>query len=231
MSRPDVDELERAMVAQGREVRRDLRQTMLSGLALTIPFFITILVLTWALNTLSNALTPVTQLLTSAGVVEDLSSLVIDALAATVVIGVVLVVGLAARHGPDTTLGSRIDMVMQDLPGIGSIYTSVEMMSEVLLQSDTESFREVKLVEFPHEESYAVAFLTAESPETIATAAGVDDMVTVFVPMAPNPVMGGHLVNLPTERVHDVDLTVEEGMRAVLTSGIAVDSASDAGPA
>jgi uncharacterized membrane protein len=48
-------------------------------------------------------------------------------------------------------------------------------------------------------------------------------MQTVFVPMAPNPVMGGHLLNLPRERIHDVDLSVEAGMQAVMTTGLAID--------
>jgi len=46
-------------------------------------------------------------------------------------------------------------------------------------------------------------------------------MVTLFMPMAPNPVMGGHAVHVPTSRVHDVDMTVEEGVHSIVTSGVA----------
>ena len=46
-------------------------------------------------------------------------------------------------------------------------------------------------------------------------------METLFLPLAPNPVMGGFLINVPAERVYDVDLTVEEGVRAIVTSGVA----------
>ena len=148
-------------------------------------------------------------------------------LAAALVVGVVFLVGLAAQHGPDTHLGRRIDTLIEDLPGLGSIYTSVEQMSDVLLRDDTHSFQEVKLVEFPHDGSFALAFLTSESPPpTIVDAADYEDMVTVFVPMAPNPVMGGHLLNLPQDRVHDVDLSVEEGMEAIMTTDIAIDESA-----
>jgi uncharacterized membrane protein len=48
-------------------------------------------------------------------------------------------------------------------------------------------------------------------------------MHTLFVPMAPNPVMGGFLVHAPADRVRDIDMTVEESMQAIITSGVAVD--------
>lgn len=52
-------------------------------------------------------------------------------------------------------------------------------------------------------------------------------MQTLFVPLAPNPVMGGFLTHLPDERVHDVDLTVEEGVQSIVTSGAAIDPRVD----
>ena len=81
----------------------------------------------------------------------------------------------------------------------------------------------MKIVEFPRENCFALAFLTADTPTVLEDAAGEGEMLTVFVPMAPNPVMGGHLVNLPEDRVFDVDMSVEEGMQAIMTTGMAID--------
>jgi uncharacterized membrane protein len=233
MTRLDVDEMERAVASKESAVRRDLRQVMLSGLALTVPFFITVLVLLWALNTIRGFLTPLADALVALQVVDGMGSIIVEAIAASLVLGTIFVVGLATQHGPDTQLARRVDVLMEDLPGIGSIYTSVERMSDVILEGDSHSFREVKVVEFPNEGSYVLAFVTADTPSEIEAAAGHDEMVTLFVPLAPNPVMGGHLVNLPRERVHDVDLTLEEGMEAVMTTGIAIDENArvESGPA
>jgi hypothetical protein len=54
-------------------------------------------------------------------------------------------------------------------------------------------------------------------------------MKTLFLPLAPNPVMGGHLVHLPEDRVIDVEMTVEEGIRTVVTSGVAISDADGDG--
>jgi len=59
------------------------------------------------------------------------------------------------------------------------------------------------------------------------SAAAETDMVTLFLPLAPNPVMGGFLTHIPRDRVSDVDMTVEEAVRIVITSGIATDDAED----
>jgi uncharacterized membrane protein len=100
---------------------------------------------------------------------------------------------------------------------------------EVLLDSGTESFQEVVLVEYPVEDSYCVAFVTAETPPNIceATANVGPGMTTVYLPMAPNPVMGGFVVHISNEKVYEVDMTVEEGVQSVVTSGIAVGETDD----
>lgn len=223
MSRSDIDQMEGVMAAKGREIRHDLWQTVLSGVAITVPFFITLLVLTWAVNMILNALSPLVSSLITFGLVEGTSILLVEGIAAALVLGIIFLVGLAAQHGPNTNLGRRIDVLMEDIPGIGTIFTSVERMSDVLLDGDSDSFREVKLVEFPRQGSYSIAFLTAESPSEIEDAVADEEMVTVFVPLAPNPVMGGHLLNLPQDRVYDLDLSVEEGMEAIMTTGMTID--------
>jgi uncharacterized membrane protein len=45
--------------------------------------------------------------------------------------------------------------------------------------------------------------------------------------MAPNPVMGGYVLHVAEEHVYDVDLTVEEGIQAIVTSGVATGRRSD----
>jgi hypothetical protein len=94
-------------------------------------------------------------------------------------------------------------------------------MAQLLLSNDTQSFQEVKLVQFPVEGSYAMAFVTARAPGVVEDATDTEGMTTLFLPMAPNPVMGGHVVHVSNDRVYDVDLTVEEGIRSIVTSGVA----------
>ncbi len=108
----------------------------------------------------------------------------------------------------------------------GRLGESFDEMSDLLLDSDTDSFQEVELVEYPNEGSYTVAFKTAETPTVVEDGAAHADMVTLFVPMAPNPVMGGFVIHVSRDRVADVDTTVEQGIRSIVTSGVAIGEES-----
>jgi uncharacterized membrane protein len=226
MSVPDTDYL-RDRSPDRADVAEDVKRTLLTGAAVTVPLIITLLVLTLLLDFLVGLMSPVAGVLNQAGITSGVEDVLVQALALVTLVGVVFAVGVVAERRPDDAgVATTFDAAMERLPAIGSVYTGVNRMSEVLLDSDTNSFQEVKLVEFPHTETYSIAFLTASAPEAVEVAAGHSDMVSLFVPFAPNPFMGGQLITVPERRVHDVDMTVEEGVRAVVTSGVAVDDHS-----
>ncbi|MFB6176988.1 MAG: DUF502 domain-containing protein, partial [Halobaculum sp.] len=127
--------------------------------------------------------------------------------------------GVASESNSTRRVGGSVEGVVEEIPGVGSVYSSFDRMSEVLLDSDAESFQEVKLLEFPHEGIFSLAFVTAETSAGVAADA---EMQVLFVPLAPNPVMGGFMVCVPESRVHDIDMTVQEAFQALVTSGVAM---------
>ncbi|MFB6302593.1 MAG: DUF502 domain-containing protein [Haloferacaceae archaeon] len=211
--------------AVGGSIRRTLRQSFIRGVALTIPLIVTLLVFGFAVRSLSRVVVPVVEGVALLLGVGPMPTVAMELAALLLLFWFVIAVGFVAerRTGRESRLGRTVDDLMARVPGLGSIYTGVQRLSSVLLSKDTESFREVKLLEFPDEGSYMLCYVTARPPATVREGAGTDEMVTLFVPLAPNPVMGGFLVYAPTERVHDVDLTVEESMQAIITSGVAID--------
>lgn len=205
-----------------------LKQTFLTGLAITVPAIVTLFVLLFAFNFVSGLLRPATSALRAAfGVGQGLSEGVFQLLAASVLAVVIFLIGLTADSQYGGGVARRIEAFLTSIPAIGSIYRNVDEISDLLLESDTESFKEVKLIEYPDEGSYSLAFLTANTPDVIREATGHGEMVTLYMPMAPNPVMGGFVVHVSDERVYDVDLTVEEGIQSIVSSGVAVDAAAD----
>ena len=218
--------MSRSTGTTAQDARNYLRQAFLTGLAITIPSIVTVLVLVFAFNFISGLLEPLTLVFED---VFGLSSSDLPAVGVHVVSGgvlavTILVVGLTAesRYGGGG-LAKRVEDLLISIPGIGSIYRSIDEISELLLESDTDSFKEVKLVEYPAEGSYTLAFLTADTPEVVREATGHGEMVTLFMPMAPNPVMGGYVVHVSADRVYDVDMTVEEGIQSIVSSGVAVN--------
>ncbi|MGH7361946.1 MAG: DUF502 domain-containing protein, partial [Candidatus Methylomirabilales bacterium] len=77
-------------------------------------------------------------------------------------------------------------------------------------------FKRFVIVEYPRPGTYAFGFLTDQS--TVETAPGEEaDLVAVYVPT--NHLYLGETVLLPRRDVIFPDLTVEEGVRIVLSGG------------
>jgi len=199
---------------------RSLRGAFLTGVSIVVPVLVTVYVLSIAVDFLFGALSPVVGVLEGLGIGGEEGVLIARALAVTLLLGAILVTGLVTRFRFGKRAVNYFDGVVESVPGVGAVYTSFRQMGNVLLESDNNSFREVYLVEFPYDDSYVVGFQTAETVEDIEDATE-EDMLTLFVPLAPNPMMGGFLAHVPKERVIDIDLTVEEGVRSIATLGIA----------
>ena len=212
-----------------------LQRTFLTGIAVVIPLAVSAWVLLALFNFVGGVLSPISGILSESGVESGTVVIIIQLLSVVLIGIVVLIIGTIAQQQVGENIIKTIDNYVTQLPGIGSVYQTTRQMSDLVLDpsEDGAQFREVKLVEFPVENTYTLAFLTSESPpESVATAADRirgDESVayqTVFLPMAPNPVMGGHLTHVPVSRIEDVDMTVEQAVQYILTTGIVNTDAS-----
>lgn len=223
----------------GQSIYAMLVDIVLTGIVVIVPLVVTVFVLSSALDILASALNPLVRILEWAGLIRDVQRLVLvdflitvgiyrdvvhlltEIIAFTVLVVVILLVGTVAHfHYGERVIG-YFDRTIARLPAVGALYRSFRQMGDMMLQSDVENFREVKLVEFPHDDIYVVGFETNRSPPTIQAAVEEEGMTTLFLPLAPNPVMGGFLTHVPDERVMDIDMDVEAAVRHVITSGIA----------
>jgi len=214
---------------------QNLQRTFLTGIAVVIPLAVSAWVLLALFNFVGGVLSPISGVLSESGVESGTVVIIIQLLSVVLIGIVVLIIGTIAQQQVGENIITTIDNYVTQLPGIGSVYQTTRQMSDLVLDpnEDGAQFREVKLVEFPVENTYTLAFLTSESPpESVATAAdrirgdGSVAYQTVFLPMAPNPVMGGHLTHVPVSRIEDVDMTVEEAVQYILTTGIVNTDAS-----
>jgi len=215
---PNPDRVQRA----GATLYEKLREAALTGIAVIVPLLITLYVLTAAVGVFEDLLNPVRQALAEANVAPFTSRLLVELTAVILLVAIIFVVGFLASFSYGQKAIKYFDKLIERVPGLGAVYKSFRQMSDVMLESDANNFREVKLVEYPHEGTYTLGFETTRTPKPIRDAAGDDSMRTLFLPLAPNPVMGGFLAHIPESRIRDVDMTVEEGMRTVVTTGVAV---------
>lgn len=196
------------------------KRWLINGVAITIPLVITLLVLIVVIDFILNILSPVVR-----GILYVLPNnpptAVVQLMTLLSLVVFFLLVGIVAEYTPGRYISGRLHATMETIPGISTVYESIRRASDMLLNDDTDQFKDVKLVEFPHRDAYMLGFLTAKTPPVIEERVDNGAMVTIMVPLGPNPTTNGFIMHMPAEHVHDVDITVEEAVRSIATLGVA----------
>lgn len=206
----------------------------LTGIAVIVPVAVSAWVLLTLINFVSGVLSPISSLLQANGIESGTVLLIIQVMSVVLLSVLIFAIGTIAQRQVGKNIISQVDDYLSRIPGLGSIYTTTRQMSDLVLDPNESGaqFREVKLVEFPADNTYTLGFLTSDSPPQSIVTTGQEMMgentdmgfetkfKTVFLPMAPNPVMGGHLTHIPERRIEDVDMTVEQAVQYILTTGI-----------
>jgi len=112
------------------------------------------------------------------------------------------------------------DALMNRIPVVRSIYTSVKQVSDTLFSGSGNAFSKALLIRYPHTEAWAVAFLTGKpSGEVAARLQG--EWVSVFIPTTPNPTSGFFLM-LPREHIVELDMSVDDALKYIISMGVVV---------
>ena len=114
------------------------------------------------------------------------------------------------------------EAILAHMPVIRGIYAAVKQILETVLAQKANAFREVVLIEYPRKGIWTLGFITG------ATSGEVQDhfeaeMVNVFVPTTPNPT-SGFLLFLPRSEVRVLRMSVEDGIKMVVSTGIITPS-------
>jgi uncharacterized membrane protein len=110
------------------------------------------------------------------------------------------------------------ERILARMPVIRSIYSAAKQIFETVLASKSNTFREVVLTEWPRPGMWTIAFVTAHPEGDIRDHVG-PDTVAIYVPTTPNPT-SGYLMFVRRRDVITLPMSVEEGIKLVLSGGI-----------
>jgi uncharacterized membrane protein len=130
----------------------------------------------------------------------------------------ILLIGLMARNIVGRWLLAFGEGTLLRIPLAGSVYKTLKQLLETFLQGNSSRFRRVVLVEYPSKGLYSLGFVTGVLG-TALQAGFSEPMLSVFIPTAPNPTTGWYTV-VPEGAVKDLDLSVEDAFRTIISAGI-----------
>ncbi len=132
----------------------------------------------------------------------------------------ILFMGTVATNVLGRRILARVELLFIRVPIFRSIYPSIKQLIESFSPEKRQSFKAVVLAEHPREGEFVFGFVTSEV--LVETPGRKREMLTVFVPT--NNLYLGDVIMVPRQDVISTGLTVEEGIRIILSAGTATPS-------
>ena len=200
-----------------KNFKRRIRNIFITGLLITLPIALTWFILQFLFKNL-DALSPVfTNILIRLGAPFP-EGYRIPFLGAVITLLMVLVVGWLTTNFFGKKLFELGETIVEKIPFVRRIYKGSKQIVISIAEADTSTFRKVVLLEFPRRGLLAIGFVTGESQGEVQRLTH-ENMLNVFVPTIPNPT-SGFLIFSPPEELTEISMTIEEGIKYVVSGGI-----------
>ena len=193
-----------------------MKRYFVTGLLIWVPLGITLWVLDLLIGTMDQSL----QLLPTGWQPEYWLGVRIPGLGVILTLLVIFLTGLATANILGQKLVAFWEGFLLRIPVVKSIYNSVKQVSDTILSSNGNAFKQVLLVRYPHPEAWSVAFQTNVPDEVAAKLP--DEHVAVFIPTTPSPVNGFYFFVKKSETIA-LNMSVDTALKVIVSMGVATD--------
>ena len=200
-----------------KKLQRRIRNIFITGLLITLPIALTYFILQFLFKNL-DALSPVfTKILIDMGAPIP-EGFRIPALGLVITLLIVLAVGWFTTNFFGKQMINLGESIVEKIPFVRKIYKGSKQVVQSIAHADTTAFRKVVLLEFPRRGMLAIGFVTGSARGEVQEYTR-EDVLNVFVPTMPNPT-SGFLVFAPPEELTEIDMSIEDGIKYVVSGGI-----------
>lgn len=186
------------------------RTSFTRGIVVIVPIVITITVLKVLFEAIDGIISPL---------LDALLGYHIIGLGFITMVLLIFLVGIMSRNLFGRVIIKAFDRFITSLPLARTIYSAIrDLISAFAIGSKSKTFKNVVFVEYPRRGIYSVGFATNE----ITFASNSDNqlnVIGVYFPHPPNPT-SGVVVFVPKDEIKVLNLTIEEGLKLVLSGGV-----------
>lgn len=197
--------------------RNRARNILFAGLLILAPVYLTIYVLILLFNFMDGIFAPVIDRTIGAFIGER--GVHIPGLGLLLTLLVVFFLGWLST----LVLGRRIIAIFEGfirrIPIAKTVYGATKGVLEAVSRDQADAFKRVVLIEYPRRGIYGLAFVTNTPARWFTGDPRLTELLPVFVPTTPNPT-SGFLLMVPPDEVVDCPMSVEEGLRMIVSGGI-----------
>ena len=196
-----------------------IRNAFFTGALLLAPLVVTL----WALGRIIDVVGGTFRPLFESHLPESLRGLALvwDIVATLVVFSLVTALGFLSHYVFGKFFLRLLERFVQSIPGVSAVYNSVRQIVATFGSKNRNLYNKVVLVQFPRPGCWTLGFLTSKGQSEAQVKAAAGPLWTVFVPTTPNPT-GGYLLMFPPHEVVELEMTVGDGMKMIISGGAVV---------
>ena len=192
-----------------------LRTYFLTGIVVSAPVGITIWLIWLFVAFVDRTVVP---LIPESYNPSDVLGVSVPGIGVVVVLLVVTMIGFLVTNFLGRYMVKIGENMVSRVPVVRTIYGVLKQIFDAVLAQSEGAFREVVLIEYPRKGIWVIGFITSSTQGEVQRVTP-DDMVNVFLPTTPNPT-SGFLLFVPRKDCITLHMTVEEGVKLVISGGI-----------
>jgi uncharacterized membrane protein len=195
---------------------KTLRKYLVTGLILWVPLVVTFLVVRFLIGFVDRIL----LLLPESVRPEALLGFSVPGIGLLLALVILLFSGLFAANFAGRRLVELGDRIVTRIPLVSGIYSGAKQVAETLFSDQSTAFKRVFLIEYPRKGVWSMCFQTSDLTGEVQHRT-TERVICVFVPTTPNPT-SGFLLFVPRDVLVPLDMKVDEGLRMIISLGVAV---------
>ncbi len=200
--------------------KKSIRRRLLTGLLVVFPIFITFFVIKFLFGLIGGILSPVVKkifiFLGFSLPNSTIDEFIITSIAFILTFVALYFIGVFSTNFFGKLMLGYFEVILNKTPVIKNIYTSSKKLIEIVSLPSRKAFKRVVIVEYPRVGMKAFAFVTGSIKSKDGT-----NLASIFIPTTPNPT-SGFLIYLPEGDIVETNMSIEEGMKLIVSGGILV---------
>ena len=201
-----------------QKIKGAIKKNIIAGLLVTVPVALTYIILEFVITRIDEMIVPVVSKIINEKAMENLNGYFIPGMGFLLLIFFVFFIGLIATN----IFGKKVfkfgELVLHKIPIVRVIYITIKKVVDTISQSKTPTFEKMVLITYPRSPLKTIGIVACDTPDMVFKMVGKRS-VNVFVPTSPNPTTG-FVIAVPVEDVNFLKMTVEEGLKMIISFGV-----------
>lgn len=199
-----------------------LRAYFFTGILVTAPVMITFYV---AYKVIMFTDMSVNRLLPPQFKPDNFLPFTIPGLGIIILVAVLILIGMFAAGFLGKFFLRLGEWILYKMPFISSIYSVLKQIFETFLSNKSNAFKRVVLLEYPRKGIWILGFVSTDTDGEVKSLLK-EEMINVFIPTTPNPT-SGFLIFVPKSDTIPLEMSVEAGIKFVISGGIVSPDEAD----